>query len=223
LLVEDDADTDATPATTLVGRDRELAALRRAYARADSGLRQVVFVTGEPGLGKTTLLEHFAEELRATTRARVALGQCVELIGDSEAYLPILDLLGRLSREADGREVVATFERWAPSWLLQMPALIDDARAEAIRRRVVSPSRDRMLRELAEMLETLAAERPLVLVLEDLHWSDTSTIDALAYLAQRTKPARLLLIGSYRPVDVALRDHPLKGVKQSLQARERCT
>lgn len=208
------------PHDVLVGRKRQLAALRRTFARADAGLRQVVFVTGEPGLGKTTLLDHFVEELRATSRARVAVGQCMELIGGSEAYLPILDLLGRLC--AEERDTLDAFDRWAPSWLLQMPGLLEPARAEALRKRVPSPSRDRMLRELGETVEALAADRPLVLVLEDLHWSDPSTVDALAYVAQRSRPARLLLAGSFRAVDLALRAHPLKTVKQGLQARGRC-
>lgn len=217
------ADAAASTIDALLGRDRELARLRRALARADSGLRQLVFVTGEPGLGKTTLLDHFVERIRATTRARVAFGQCVELVGGTEAYLPILDLLGRLCAEDDDRQVLAAFERWAPSWLLQMPGLIDASQAEALRRRVPSPTRERMLRELGETLEALSVERPLVLVLEDLHWSDTSSVDALAYLAQRTSPARLLMIGSYRALDLALANHPLKAMKQSLQARARCT
>ena len=221
LMTRDETGESAFDA--LVGRDRELTQLRRALVRADSGLRQVVFVTGEPGLGKTTLLEHFIEETRATTRARVAFGQCMELIGSAEAYLPVLDLLGRLCAEDDGHEVVPAFEKWAPSWLLQMPALLDAAKTDAIRRRVPSPNRDRMLREIGDTLEALAVDRPLVLVIEDLHWSDTSSIDALAYLAQRKTPARLLVVGSYRPIDLALRDHPLKAVKQRLQARDRCS
>ena len=61
-----------------------------------------------------------------------------------------------------------------------------------------------MLREITELLESLAAETPLVLMLDDLHWSDPSTLDALAHLAQRSEPARLLVLGTYRPVDTIL-------------------
>ena len=59
---------------------------------------------------------------------------------------------------------------------------------------------------------------PLILVLEDLHWSDYSTVDLVAYLARRRDPARLIVIGTYRPVDMMLGDHPLKAVKRELQA-----
>jgi predicted ATPase len=73
-----------------------------------------------------------------------------------------------------------------------------------------------MLRELAEGLEALSAERPLVLVLEDLHWSDASTVEALAMLARRREPARLLVLDTYRPVDLIVHDHPLRVLKQEL-------
>jgi predicted ATPase len=79
-----------------------------------------------------------------------------------------------------------------------------------------------MLRELAEAMEVLTAERPLVLVLEDLHWSDSSTLDLLSLLAQRRGPARLMLLGTYRPADVSASGHPLKAMKQELQVHGQC-
>src|SRR5262245_36550054 len=79
-----------------------------------------------------------------------------------------------------------------------------------------------MLRELAEGLEALSAAHPLILVLEDLHWSDASTVEALALLARRRDPARLLVLGTYRPVDLIVYDHPLKRVKQELAAHAQC-
>ena len=69
---------------------------------------------------------------------------------------------------------------------------------------------------MAEAIETLTSESPLLLVLEDLHWSDYSTLDLISYLARRQDPARLMVIGTYRPVDVIVGDHPLKGVKREL-------
>ena len=90
----------------------------------------------------------------------------------------------------------------APTWLVQMPALLDTAELEALQRRTHGATRERMLRELAEALEVITPERPLVLVLEDLHWSDVSTLDLLSMLARRHEPARLLILGTYRPVEV---------------------
>ncbi|MBX3024502.1 AAA family ATPase [bacterium] len=209
-----------SPPAALVGRAGELAALRRALRRADGGVRQVVLVTGEGGMGKTTLLEHFAEEVRAGTRARVAGGQCVELTAGSQPYLPVLDLLAQLCADDATDAVRTALAQRAPSWLLQMPALIDSRTAESLRARVPSPNRDRMLRELGDAIDAIAAEGTVVLVVEDLHWSDPSSMDALAYLAQRTMPARLLLLASYRRADL-LQDEALRGSVQSLVARRR--
>jgi tetratricopeptide (TPR) repeat protein len=103
-----------------------------------------------------------------------------------------------------------------------MPAVLGATDLEALQRRVQGTTRERMLREMAETLEVLTAERLLVLVLEDLHWSDYATLDLLSFLARRRQPARLLLIGTYRPVDVIVNEHPLKGVKQELQLHGHC-
>jgi adenylate cyclase len=79
-----------------------------------------------------------------------------------------------------------------------------------------------MLREMAAWLEAVTVETPLVLVLEDLHWSDYATLDLVAWLARRQEPARLLLVGTYRPVEVLARGHPLRGVHQALQLHGHC-
>jgi predicted ATPase len=75
---------------------------------------------------------------------------------------------------------------------------------------------------LADAIEAITAEDPLIFVLEDLHWSDPSTLDLVAYLARRRDPARLLLIGTYRPVDVILGEHALKRLKPELLAHGLC-
>src|SRR5262245_25720241 len=203
-----------------VGRDADLARLHRCLERCRDHRRQVLFVSGEPGIGKTTLVERFADEVRCGKLGRVAQGQCVELHGPTEAYLPVLELLGRLCREEPG-DAVPVLERWAPSWLLQMPGLVDAAATETLRRRVPSPTRDRMLRELTDAFDVLARDTPLVVVLEDLHWSDASTVDLLAYVAERNTPARLLVIGTYRPVELVVRGHPLNATARQLIARGR--
>src|SRR5262249_59744263 len=83
-------------------------------------------------------------------------------------------------------------------------------------------TRDRVLRELTEAVDILTAERPLVLVLEDLHWSDTATLAWLACVARRREPARLLVIGTYGPMDVLVGAHPLRAVVQELQRHGQC-
>ena len=185
-------------ALTIVGRDAELEQLRKWFRHALGGKRQVIFVTGEPGIGKTTVVDLFQEQLRMNEQGvRIGRGQCVEQYGQGEAFLPVLEALSRLGREPGGKQLVEVLRRYAPTWLVQLPALLDEAEVQTLRLQVAGMTRERMLRELAEALEVLTTERPLVLTFEDLHWSDASTLELLAYLAQRRDRARLLLIGTY--------------------------
>ena len=206
---------------TLVGRDAELARLHAMFDIARDGRRRLVFVTGEPGIGKTTLVETFLGELDADA-VRIGRGQCVEQYGAGEAYLPMLEALGRMARSPRRDGLVETLRRYAPTWLAQLPGLVADADLEAVQRRTGGTSRERMLRELIEALDVVSADVPLVLVLEDLHWSDSATVDLLARLARRRDPARLLILATYRPADVAASAHPVKPVKQELQLHGDC-
>ncbi len=208
--------------TAVLGRERELARLRGWLARSLGGDRQVVFVTGEPGIGKTTLVNALLEEAAAVDGMWMARGQCFEQYGASEAYLPVLDGLSRLARAPGGERMIEVLRQHAPAWLLQLPALISPADREALNKQVMGATRERMLREIADAIETLTATQPLVLVVEDLQWSDRSTLDLIGFLARRRDPARLLVVSTYRPVEVILGDHPLKGVKRELQAHGLC-
>jgi len=214
--------TPSLAALGVVGRDAELAQLHAFLARTMNGRRQLVFVTGEPGIGKTALVEEFVSQIDRDQTLRIGRGQCVELYGAGEPYLPLLEALGRLGRAAGGEQVVQILKQHAPTWLTQLPALLADPDLEAVQRRAQGATRDRMLRELVEALEALSTEEPIVLLLEDLHWSDASTIDLLARLAGRREAARLLVLGTYRPADVAAGAHSLRPVKQELQMHGHC-
>jgi predicted ATPase len=136
-----------------------------------------------------------------------------------EAYLPVLEALGRLGRQPGGESVVALLARQAPTWLVQMPSLVDPAGLERLREAALGATRERMLREMVEALEALSHDQPLVLLLEDLHWSDPSTLDLLAWLARRREPARLLIIGTFRPAEARLLQHPLDALSRELRLR----
>ena len=206
----------ALPVSCFVGREAELAQLSRCWMRAQVGERRLVFVTGEPGIGKTTLVDAFLDRLAGEATLDIARGQCVESFGTGEPYRPVLEALSHLGRGPRGPEVVAVLEAQAPTWLAQMPGLIGPAAMEAVHRRLAGMARERMLRELAEALDGLTAQQPLVLVLEDLHWSDPSTLELLAVLARRREPARLLLLGTYRPPTGQRRAQPLATVLHEL-------
>ncbi|MEX2260873.1 MAG: AAA family ATPase [Bryobacteraceae bacterium] len=210
------------PAATAVYRGGELQRLHRSFEKALGGARQVLFVAGEAGIGKSLLVDTFLQETHGRTRLYVGFGQCLEHRGDGEAYMPVLAALGRMCREAAGPELIAFMAKCAPTWLVQMPWLVNDTEFAALRQRVLGATRDRMLREMVEAIETLTAGTPLLLVIEDLHWSDHSTVDLLAHLARRREPARLLLIGTYRPGDVRMRSHPLENVIRDLRVRGLC-
>jgi predicted ATPase len=167
-------------------------------------------------------VEAFLEQAANLHEVRISLGQCLEQYGAGEAYLPVLDGLSRLGREPDGERIIEVLRCHAPTWLAQMPGLTSEADREALQQQVLGTTRERMLREMAEAIEVLTKEEPLILVLEDLHWSDYSTLDLISYLARRRYPARLMLIGTYRPIEVIMSEHPLKGVKEELQIHRLC-
>jgi DNA-binding winged helix-turn-helix (wHTH) protein len=212
-----------TPTARCVGRDRELARLRALFGRASGGLRQVAFIEGEPGIGKSALIEAFLQEVKASTSPPlIGYGQCVEQYGPQEPYMPVLEGLERLSQGPSGQAVVAALHSVAPSWLVQIPSLSRSGDVERLRGGHADTTPQRMLREFAGLVETISLVQPLVLVLEDLHWSDQGTVDLFSVLAQRPERARVMLIGSYRPAQAAVLDHPILQVRTLLRARGRC-
>ena len=206
----------------IVGRQREVDALDGWFQRATRGDRQLVFLSGEAGVGKTTVLDLWLTRLTAERPVWIGRGQCTEHYGAAEPYLPLLDALGRLGHAPQGQDLLTVLRRYAPMWLTQLPGLVSDAELERVQRQVQGATQARMIRELAEALDVLTADTPLVLVLEDLHWSDSATVEFLTSLAQRREPARLLVLGTYRPVETVLRAHPLRGMVQELVGRGQC-
>jgi predicted ATPase/DNA-binding winged helix-turn-helix (wHTH) protein len=211
------------PPPLLVEREAVLHQLRTRFAEAGQGRRQVVLVTGEPGIGKTAVVDAFTTEVATRPGMRVAWGQCLDHYGAGEAYLPVLEALGQLCQGLQGAQTIAVLRQQAPTWLVQMPWLLSPADRDVLHHELGGATRERMLRELAVAVDTLTIETPLVLVLEDLHWSDHATLDLFNLLARRREPARLLLLGTYRPVEAIVRDHPLRAVAQDLQLHGHCT
>src|SRR5262249_39555947 len=159
-----------------VGRRGAVEALEQCFQQAAHGARQCVLISGEAGIGKTTVVDRVLPRLGPGSGVRIARGQCTEHYGEGGPYLPLLEAWGQLSRGPRHRAVLAVLRRYAPLWLVQLLGVLSEAELEHLQRHVQGATATRMLRELAEALDVLTADVPLVLVLEDLQWSDRSTV-----------------------------------------------
>ena len=201
----------------VVGRSRELARLRAAWDLACTGKRTFVWVAGDPGIGKTTLIDGFVASLGDVAITR---GQCVEQYGAGEPYLPILDALADLCRRDDS--VLQLLRSVAPAWLLQLPWLGSPEQRDALRRELAGLPQDRMLREMGELLDRYTAERPLLLVTEDLHWSDGATLQLMDHVARRRGTGRLMWLASFRLAEIVGYERPLKALRHELRLHGLC-
>ena len=178
---------------SIVGRSTELARLTESFAALENG-RQILFVTGEAGIGKTTLVEGFCDGIRSSEPVRLGRGQCIEGFGAREEYYPVIEALEQLCAGADGKVGRRVLARKAPAWLALVPPEPEDAELSSS-----SPNTaEQKLGDLCAAFEELAAERPLILFFEDLHWADSGTLNLLSALARRRARARLMVIGTYR-------------------------
>src|SRR4029079_17453511 len=159
------------PHGALVGRDEVLAQLDDRLASALAAHPELVFVSGEAGIGKTSVLDAFLARAASGPDWSIARGECLEHYGAAEAYLPVLEALGRLLREPGAERVIRVLRTHAPTWLAQLPWLEHRDEREASRDHPPGITNERMLREMAAALEALSAVTPVLLVLEDLHWS----------------------------------------------------
>ena len=197
---------------SLIGRAQPLERLRAAWQVARAGRRQIVWIAGEAGVGKTTLAERFLAEIG---ESQWIYGQCVEQYGAGEPYLPVLEALTSLCRrDAGAGELVRSV---APTWLLQLPWLSSPGEREALRRDLAGGGQGRMLREIGQFFDRYTENRPLVLATADLHWSDQSTVQLIDYLARRRSHTRLLWLSSFRLTEIIAADHPLRGVRNELR------
>ena len=195
-----------------IGRADALTRLRQAWELACSGRRAIVWVTGEPGIGKTMLIEHFISTIGDAACAR---GQCVEHYGAGEPYLPVLEAIADLCRTDN--TLPALLRQVAPTWLLQLPWLSTAEERDAVRRDLAGVAPERMVREMGEALDRYTERGPLLLVLEDLHWSDSATIHLLDFIARRRRSARLMCLASFRITETIVTDHPLKSLRHELR------
>jgi DNA-binding CsgD family transcriptional regulator len=192
---------------TFVGRSDELAALDGALARATEASPAFAFVAGESGVGKSRLVAEF--QARATAAgARVLIGHCLELGGTVFPYAPLVDALRPVARELAGSGLDLPASTRAALGEL-FPEFGDGRDGERA-------SQARLFEALLALIDGLGRDRPVALVLEDLHWADPSTRDFLIFLVRSARAERLCLLATYRS-DELHRRHPLRPVLAELE------
>jgi DNA-binding winged helix-turn-helix (wHTH) protein len=219
-------DTPAHPAASIgaalarppgiVDRTVELTRITALLELAAASQRQVVFVTGETGIGKTAFVDAFCAQASAAIPLMIARGQCVLGFGAKEQHYPVMEALAHLCASPHGELACRILEQFAPAWLAPLGrshSNFGDASPH-------SAHGDRTLTDLCAALEQLAAENVLLLVFEDLQWADDSTIDLISALARRRGSARLMLLATSRAHDAS--SQRLKELHQDLLVRRLC-
>ena len=207
-----------------VGREKERAELHAGFTSASAGRGLFVSIAGEPGIGKTTLVEDFLAELaESDQRCMISRGRCSERLAGAEAYLPLLEALESLLHGPGGDSVARAMKLLAPTWYLQITPRSAESSASA---RFIAESKavsqERMKREFVAFLQEMSQQRPLILLLDDLHWADASTVDIISFLSPKLPTMCLLVIATYRSSEMRLKKHPFLPVKLEMQSRGIC-
>ncbi len=208
-----------TTGRTVLPRHAELAKLRDALDRAAAAKGLLVCVAGEPGIGKTTLVEGFLESM---DRGGVLIGRgnCFERRADTEAYLPALDALTDLLRKDVAGSISRLMQVVAPTWHAQLTRNAESGSAGQDERRALS--QQAMLREFRTLVHEITRLGTLVLFFEDVHWADAPTVDLITHLRPYLRELRLLIIATFRPTEMLLGPHPFHMVRQEFVVKGDC-
>lgn len=182
----------------IIGRDRQFDALGEVWEQVRAGRGATVLLAGDAGVGKTTLVDAFCAR---QPDARVVRGQCVPLGGDGLAYAPIVGVVRDLRHQIGDSALLDLAGPAAPGLGSLLPDLTPSG--------FVTTDRLRVLEAVTDVLEQAAAQRPLIVVVEDVHWADPSTREVLAFTARALTDAPVLVVATYRS-DELHRRHPLR-------------
>ena len=203
---------------TFVGREQELRQLQGAFDAAVSGQGALVMVVGEPGIGKTALCEQLAT-YAAMRGGKALVGHCYEEGSVSLPYLPFVEAIRSyvLTREPE------SLRSELGSAATEVARIVSEVRERvAVEPRESGDAEDdrwRLYQAVTTFLRNAAAVNPLLIVLEDLHWADRGSLDYLVHLARNLKGTRILILATYRDVEVD-RSHPLSGTIAELRRVE---
>jgi tRNA A-37 threonylcarbamoyl transferase component Bud32/tetratricopeptide (TPR) repeat protein len=204
-----------------VGREAQRGQLWRAYGHVKEGRGLIVAITGEAGIGKTSLLEEFLADLATRGEHPVlARGRCSERLAGAEAYLPILEAFESLLHSHAMPWIAGTMKALAPTWYTLVAGNSPETTGSAAQREAApAASQERMKREFGALCQELSRKQPLVFFVEDLHWADISTVDMFNYLAGHFAQLRVLVLETHRPSDMALAGNPFLAIRRDLQSR----
>ena len=213
-----DGDADRPKTRVVVGREREHADLQVALRAAAAGTATLIGITGEPGIGKTSLIEDFIDRARSREgNCLVARGRCLEHLPGVDAFFPILQALNDVVGNRDALTLL--MKESAPTW----HAAIERADTFGLPAGPGEPpgtTPDQLRRELSCFLRVAARSAPIVLFIDDLHWSDASTIELLRFLAHRfaLDSARILTVVAYRPAERVASGHLFRDLSAQVQS-----
>lgn len=202
------------PGRRSVGRQKELGQIRDAFAATSGGPVRMLTISGDAGMGKTTIVNDFLSGIEAAELpVWILRGCCSERLAKTDAYVPIFECLDELARGKSGMEAVRLMQQQAPRWLSLIAPQQEEPTAAA---REASP--ERMRREFVRFFESLSQVRPVILFLDDLHWADASTCDLLGYVGSRLRDVRIFVIATYRPSELSS-THPFLPIRLALESR----
>ncbi|WP_245878632.1 helix-turn-helix transcriptional regulator [Streptosporangium subroseum] len=193
-----------------VGRKAELADLAEAFEQARKNAAATVLLGGEAGVGKSRLIGCFAERA-ADNGAHVLIGGCVELSTEGLAYAPFTAAIRQLVRESSAEEVAALLPEGGARDLARLLPEFGEPSGDM----EGDTARARLFEQILTLLERLAERRPVILIIEDIHWADRSSRDLIAFLSRNLRTAPVLMILTYRS-DELHRQHPLRPVLAEL-------
>ncbi len=208
----------------LIERDVELDKLKAMWSAARKGYGTLVLVAGEAGLGKSSLLNQFVKDVEAEAEPhKLARASCSAQTGRDEPFWPFADVMNQLvaaPTKSLAGDILDTVLDIAPSWVSIIPVAGDVVgaglqTAKVMRERTKSsagPNPDKLLREYAGAMQSVSEKQPVLIVIDDLHWSDAGSIRLLSHLSRAIVNMPAMLVCAYRPSDVDVERHPLKGL-----------
>jgi tetratricopeptide (TPR) repeat protein len=204
-----------------VGRVAELQRLDDLLRQAVAGAGSVVLISGDAGIGKTSLVREFLRRARQRDASwTFSRSRCVAQYGPGEAYLPFLDALGGLLKSSARERTVYLLRSYAPTWALQLPGA--GLPQDQLQHETLGATKQRMLREFGDIFEYASVESPMVGFIEDMQWADPSSVDLLRHMSNRVSRLRVLVVVTYRPAALEVVNPPLRNLAVEMRVQKSC-